>query len=439
MKSARAIRSPRHVSSRSFPLRVVLLITLAQFAFESTRNFYDAQVPPLLQNYVGSAAVIGLLMGVDNVVGIFLAPWIGARSDRTRTRWGRRLPYLVALTPVVAVAFVLLPVATSLPMLVCLVFVYSLATNALKPLALSLTPDFVAKHHRARATAIAKIATSLTIIVSSLVSLLLIDDHPVIAFMVPAALTLVAISVVAWGLDEKSAPGYQKALQDDDQASSHKRESPLQSLRMILNSGPRQFFMFVPATLLFFGAWAGMRSLITPYGTGVLGLSRGEAGALPLLSSVAFLLAAYPVAAWGTRRGHLSVASVGIGIFVAFAVVSAVTTNWMVVAVAMCGMAIGYAAVAVNAIVAWWGFAPDDARIGIMTGMWITMSALAQTLGPGVVGLGIDLTSWRWMFLIIAALAAVSLLLMSRTSRIAPTESMPRAENNVPPHDGGSS
>lgn len=72
--------------------RITLLVALAVFAQESTWNFYDAQVPPLLREHLASAALVGLLMGMDNLLGIFVQPWIGNRSDSTRTRWGRRLP-----------------------------------------------------------------------------------------------------------------------------------------------------------------------------------------------------------------------------------------------------------------------------------------------------------------------------------------------------------
>jgi hypothetical protein len=68
-----------------FKLRVTLVIALAVFAQESVWNFYDAQVPALLREHLTSAALIGLLMGLDNVVGVFVQPWIGNRSDRTRT------------------------------------------------------------------------------------------------------------------------------------------------------------------------------------------------------------------------------------------------------------------------------------------------------------------------------------------------------------------
>ncbi|BCJ49860.1 hypothetical protein Asp14428_13350 [Actinoplanes sp. NBRC 14428] len=68
--------------------RITFFIALALFAQESTWNFYDNQVPVLLREHVASAALVGALMGMDNLLGIFVQPWIGNRSDHTRTRWG---------------------------------------------------------------------------------------------------------------------------------------------------------------------------------------------------------------------------------------------------------------------------------------------------------------------------------------------------------------
>ncbi|MFD1050489.1 hypothetical protein ACFQ1S_35675 [Kibdelosporangium lantanae] len=82
--------------------RITVLVALAVFAQESTWNLYESQVPPLLRQHLGSAALIGLLMGMDHLLGIFVQPWMGNRSDNTRTSWGRRMPFLVVGMPVAA-------------------------------------------------------------------------------------------------------------------------------------------------------------------------------------------------------------------------------------------------------------------------------------------------------------------------------------------------
>src|SRR5690606_4689946 len=105
-------------SAGRFRLRVALLVALGIFAQESVWNFHDSQTPATLAQYTTSAALIGLLMGLDNIIGIFVQPLMGFLSDRTRTRWGRRTPYIVVGVPVAAVLFALIPFATSFPILV---------------------------------------------------------------------------------------------------------------------------------------------------------------------------------------------------------------------------------------------------------------------------------------------------------------------------------
>lgn len=116
-----------------FNWRLPALVSLAVFAQESTWNFYDAQVPPLLRHYVTSAALIGLLTGLDNVLGIFVQPLMGSRSDRTRSRCGRRIPYNVAGTPIAALLFVAIPNTSSFAALVTVMVLYTLVANSYKP------------------------------------------------------------------------------------------------------------------------------------------------------------------------------------------------------------------------------------------------------------------------------------------------------------------
>ncbi|OPG09463.1 MFS transporter [Microbispora sp. GKU 823] len=397
----------------SLSLRTTLLVALAVFALEATGNFYDAQVPPLIQHYVSSATAIGLVMGIDNVLGIFLGPWIGHRSDRTRSRWGRRVPYLVVLTPVAALAFVLLPHAPSLPLLLLAIVVYALTANVLKPVATALLPDFVPLRHLSRGTAILKIGTSLTIIVSALISIFVIDEHPRLAFAIPAALMVGAVAVLAPTIHETRSAGYRAALAADNADAAGRSESSFwRDIKTVLGSGHPQARHFLVAAVLFLGAWAGLRSLLTPYGTETVGLTKGQAGGLSLVGGVAFILAAYPLAIAGRRYGHMMVARVGVGVFIVPMIAASLLPGRWSTMIALAVSSIGYASFAINATVAWWGFAPSNALVGVLTGIWTAVSAIAQTVGPAVVGALVDLTGWRWMLFDTGALALAALGLL---------------------------
>lgn len=68
---------------------------------------------------------LGVLLGFGRVIEAFDDPAIGHWSDITRSRWGRRLPFIVAGTPFLATTFVLLwlPPALDMPWMAIYVFV----------------------------------------------------------------------------------------------------------------------------------------------------------------------------------------------------------------------------------------------------------------------------------------------------------------------------
>ena len=47
--------------------------------------------------------------GDPNIMNMFLQPWVGSRSDRTHTRFGRRKPWLMLGAPLAAFFFILVP------------------------------------------------------------------------------------------------------------------------------------------------------------------------------------------------------------------------------------------------------------------------------------------------------------------------------------------
>lgn len=59
-------------------------------------------------DYLGIApAVVGTIFGIGRIWDAVADPIVGTWSDRVRTRWGRRRPFLLAATPVIAVAILL--------------------------------------------------------------------------------------------------------------------------------------------------------------------------------------------------------------------------------------------------------------------------------------------------------------------------------------------
>lgn len=400
--------------------RITILVALAVFAQESTWNFYDSQVPPLLREHLASAALVGLLMGMDNLLGIFVQPWIGNRSDRTRTRWGRRLPYLLVGMPLAALLFVLVPhAARSLLPLVAVMFAYALVVNSLNPVSTSLLPDYIGPERRSRANAVVKIATSLTIIVAALVSVFVVDDHPHLAFAIPAALMLVAVAVLAVTVRDNESPAYRAALEEDEAAAGQvvARPRARDAVLDILRDADRSRLLLVLAILLFGGAWAASRALLTPYGQEALGLSRGDAGGLTLPSGVAFLLAAYPAARLAERLGRLRVMLGGLALFGLAMVGGTLVQTPTGTIIAFSVAAAGAAGFLINAVVVLWNLAPSPNLLGTYAGLYTVGWACGGFAGPALVGAMVDVTGWELMLVNIAVLTALAVAVVARLDR----------------------
>ncbi|WP_460404097.1 MFS transporter [Actinophytocola sediminis] len=398
--------------------RITFYVALAAFAQESTWNFYDAQVPPLLREHLGSAALIGLLMGMDNMLGIVIQPWIGNRSDNTRTRWGRRIPYLAVGMPVAALLFATIPLASTLPVLIVVMFSYALVANSLKPVGESLLPDFIRPERRSRANAVVKIAISLTVIVSALISTFLVDSYPVLSFWIPSVLMLGSVAVLVSRVRDSSSPAYRAAV-----AEEAGETAPTSRMRDVLadivRDADRSRLLVILAIFLFGCAWFSSRSLITTYGMETLGLSRGDAGGLTLLSGVAYLLAAFPLALLSERVGRLRVMAAGMTLFAGSMVAGTLVQTPTGTVVALCAGAAGAAGFMINGAVLLWNLAPSSRVVGTYTGLYTVGWYSGGFVGPAVVGGMVDLTSWDLMLVNAAALAVLAVVVVLRIQVLA--------------------
>jgi MFS family permease len=405
--------------------RITFFVSLAVFAQESTWNLYDSQVPPLLREHIGSAALVGLLMGMDNLLGIFIQPWMGNRSDNTRTSWGRRIPYLVVGMPLAALLFLAIPhAAAALPLLVLVMFAYALVANSFKPVAESLLPDFIPPRRRSRANAVVKIASSLTVMAAALISIFLIDDFPRLSFAIPAALMVASMVVLATKLRDSQSPAYQAALVEDRERQGTTSAGVRARVRVrdivldIVRDPDRSRLWLIASILLFGGAWAASRALVTPYGMEVLGLSRGDAGGLALPSGVAFIVAAYPVAMLAERFGRLRVMMAGMAVFAAGLVLGTVVQTPAGAVAGLCVAAAGASSFLVNAVVVLWNLAPSDGVVGTYTGLYTVGWVGGGFLGPAVVGAMVDLTSWSLLLIHASVIAVVAVLAVARVSAL---------------------
>ena len=68
---------------------------------------YDAIVPLMLTNKFGlNQGASGIIMSLDNILALFMLPLFGALSDKSKSKFGKRTPFIVAGTICAIVCFV---------------------------------------------------------------------------------------------------------------------------------------------------------------------------------------------------------------------------------------------------------------------------------------------------------------------------------------------
>lgn len=132
--------------------------------------------------------IIGLIMSVDNLLAIGLIPLFGWLSDRTKTRYGRRMPFIMAGTAAAVLLFPLLAVMFIIDSLVGLLVIIVLLVISMhfyRSPAVSLMPDVTPKPLRAAANGIINFVGYIGSIIGGVMSMLFLVSKPDTVGMIP--------------------------------------------------------------------------------------------------------------------------------------------------------------------------------------------------------------------------------------------------------------
>ncbi|NHI15636.1 MFS transporter [Microbacterium excoecariae] len=140
------------------------------------------------------ASVIGTVLPIGALGALIGNPVFGALSDATRTRWGRRKPWLLGgilalLAGLAGVAMSTDMVSLTLAWLVC-----QLASNAASAALIASFADNIPEAQRGRASSIFALAQNVSILAGTYGAVLLVDNLPVL-FLAPGVLGVILVSI----------------------------------------------------------------------------------------------------------------------------------------------------------------------------------------------------------------------------------------------------
>lgn len=151
-----------------------LTINLYWFALSFLANSMGVLIQPVLVAALVPEEVKGTALGVMNALGLVVAiviqPMMGAVSDRSTARWGRRRPYILLGTSLDLVFLTLIGLAGNYWLLFAGVLLLQFASNTAHGPLQGLIPDLVPEERRGRVVGVKQLLEIIGMIAGYLVS-----------------------------------------------------------------------------------------------------------------------------------------------------------------------------------------------------------------------------------------------------------------------------
>lgn len=414
------------------------LIGLGFFTMGLMDPLYDNYVPIFLGYYIEQNSLIGLVMTLDNILAIILIPIFSALSDKTRTRIGRRMPYIVTLLPISAVFFALVPIMAykSLILLVVTIFMLNISKQAVRGPVVALMPDMVPGDLRSEANGVINTMGGIATILGTILLARLMDVFihvpglgnvdKVLAF--PVASVFVILAVVLLFVFVKENRSKVGTKEDREEKNN---EPIIKSLKAVIGEKEKSALFILLSLLCWFIAYQGILPFVGKYTTEVLGTSAGTAALSSGMVGVAYAIFAVPSGKFAHKHGRKKTirwALVAIVIVLLLVFIhSAFLTNlpsmvrllsfWVLLFL----FGIFWVTVVTNSFPMLWQMA-DYKTIGIYTGLYYFFSQAASIISPPLAGGATDLWGYPALFLYGLVFMLIAYFLMSKVNRGEPED-----------------
>ena len=384
-----------------------VLVGLAFLSICAFWQMYDNIIPLILTNtFHLNETISGAIMAADNVLALFLLPFFGALSDRTSTRIGRRMPFILGGTACAVVLMNLLPLfdngyaATGekgkLVLFVVALGLLLVAMGTYRSPAVALMPDVTPKPLRSKANAVINLMGSAGGIIVLALGMLFATASVQNSLMsytgyfgVIAALMLAALVVFMLTVQE---PRWAKEMQEQSVAAgledAEEAAHPTESRKLSADEVKSLLLILLSIVLWFFG-YNAVTSKYSVYASNIL---HKDYNLTLIIAQAAAIVAYLPVGFVAGRIGRKKTILAGVVMLtVAFGVAGFLTADspsaLMNAMFALAGIA--WATINVNSFPMVVELA-SGGDVGKYTGFYYTASMAAQVATPMVSGLLMD-------------------------------------------------
>lgn len=412
-----------------------VLVGLAFLSICAFWQMYDNIIPLILTNtFHLDETYSGMIMAADNILALFLLPFFGALSDRTSTRIGRRMPFILFGTVWAVVLMNILPFldnsyaregsAAKLALFIVTLGLLLVMMGTYRSPAVALMPDVTPKPLRSKANAIINLMGAVGGIIYLAVAAVMypnaktagvahVNYQPL--FVVVSALMAFSVLILYLTIREPKLAEAERAYEAEHPEEQLSEDDG--SGNEVLPREVRRSLGFLLASIaLWYIGYNAVTTWFTVYVSQVMGQGLGGASTCLLIATGGAIASYIPVGILASRIGRKKTIMGGcVLLSVCFLLGFFLTTRYssinavMFVTFALVGLA--WAAINVNSLPMVVEMCKGS-DIGKFTGYYYTFSMAAQVVTPILAGWLLKNVSYTTLFPYAAFFVACSFVTM---------------------------
>ena len=414
-----------------------ILVGLAFLSICAFWQMYDNVVPLILTNtFHLNETFSGAIMAADNILALFLLPFFGGLSDKTNTKIGKRMPYilfgtgcaviLLNVLPMIDNGYYAAPSTFKLASFVIALALLLIAMGVYRSPAVALMPDVTPKPLRSKANAIINLMGAVGGMIYLAIAAVLYPNKKVLGlehvnyrplFIIVSAIMFVAVGILFLTIKEPKLVEENKELEERHPEWNLAEDDG--SGGEVLPPAVKKSLGFLLASIaLWFIGYNGITTWFTTYVSQVMGQALGGASTCLLIATAGAIVSYIPIGALASKIGRKKTIMGGIVLLaVCFALGYVLTTTYssinviMFIVFALVGLA--WAAINVNSLPMVVEMCKGS-DIGKFTGYYYTASMAAQIVTPILAGTLMRNISYKILFPYAAVFVALSFLTMTR-------------------------
>ncbi len=363
--------------------RTLALLGLPTFGMALAITTVSTYLSRVVEQFTSSTILIGLILGGEGIVALFVPIVVGSWSDRLQTRIGGRLPFLVAGTPLMVVALAFMATLSSLgPMALVTFFFFIGYFTAYEPYR-ALYPDLTDDEIQGRAQSTQAIwrgaGTGLALVGGGL----LLSLGRGIPFVAAAVILVVVVSVFCTLVLRREGTA------DRSGSEEGVRDRVRGVVRLVRRHPALRAYMF--ANALWELSLAALKTFVILYITIGLGKSLPLAVAAVGFAALVILGGAPLAGKLADRFGRARVIRIALIVYGIGLLVPLVVTLPIAIVAIIPVVALGGAVILTLPYALLVPMMPEDEH-GALTGFYSVSRGIGISLGPVLAGTAIQLT-----------------------------------------------